>query len=206
MRNHSVQYSSEPGFGWQKLRRQWPSIYEAYADLQLDEWTQVKIEVRGRQASLYVNGSQNPSLVVDGLKGEDLQGAIALWGYAGEEAYFSNLRISNAKPEPVENGGEAAGTWDVKYASDAGSYTGTMKLVRQNSTLIGIWSGAFGPDQPISGTWRDGYVELTFGGTWPEQPGTVTATLAGWIDEDSAKGRMKVEGRADGRWTALRKK
>src|ERR1700677_1883956 len=139
MRNHSVQYSSEPGFGWEKLRRQWPSIYEAYADLQLDEWTQVKIEVRGRQARLYVNGSQNPSLVVDGLKGEDLQGAIALWGYAGEEAYFSNLRISNAKPEPLENGGEAAGTWDVKYASDAGSYTGTMKLVRQDSTLAGIW-------------------------------------------------------------------
>jgi len=206
MRNHSVQYSSEPGFGWEKLRRQWPSIYEAYADLQLDEWTKVKIEVRGRQARLYVNGSANPSLVVDGLKGEDLQGAIALWGYAGEEAYFSNLRISNAKPELLENGGEAAGTWDVKYASDAGQYAGTMKLVREDSTLVGIWSGAFGPDQQVSGTWRDGYVELTFSGTWPEQPGAVTATLAGWIDGDSAKGRMKVEGRADGRWSALRKK
>jgi hypothetical protein len=81
-----------------------------------------------------------------------------------------------------------------------------MKLVRQDNTLAGIWSGAFGPNQPVSGIWRDGYVELTFSGTWPEQPGTVTATLAGWVDEDSAKGRMKVEGRADGRWTAVRKK
>jgi hypothetical protein len=206
MRNHSVQYCSEPGFGWEKLRRRWPSIYEAYADLQLDGWTKVKIEVRGRQARLYVNGSDSPSLVVDGLKGEDLQGAVALWSYAGEEAYFSNLRISNAKPEPLENGGEAAGTWDVKFASDAGSYAGTMKLVREGGTLVGIWSGAFGPDQPVSGSWRDGYVELTFSGTWPEQPGTVTATLAGWIDADSAKGRMKVEGRADGRWSAVRKK
>jgi hypothetical protein len=206
MRNHSVQYSSEPGFGWEKLRRRWPWIYEAYADLQLDEWTKVKIEVRGRLAKLYVNGSENPSLVVDGLKGEDLQGAVALWSYAGEEAYFSNLRIINATPEPLQNGGEAAGTWNVTFSSDAGSYAGTMKLVRQDSTLLGIWSGAFGPDQPLSGTWRDGYVELTFSGTWPEQPGTVTATLAGWIDEDSAKGRMKVEGRADGRWRALRKK
>ena len=206
MRNHSVQYVSAPGFGWEKLRRNWPSIYEAYADLQLDEWTKVKIEVHGRQARLYVNGSENPSLVVDGLKGEDLQGSVALWSYAGEQAYFSNLRIINAKPEPLQNSGEAAGTWDVKYASDAGSYTGTMKLVRQGSTLLGIWSGAFGPDQPVSGTWRDGYVELTFSGTWPEQPGTVTATLAGWVDEDSAKGRMKVEGRAEGRWSALRNK
>jgi hypothetical protein len=206
MRNHSVQYAAEPGFGWEKLRRQWPSIYEAYAELQLDEWTKVKIEVHGRQAKLYVNGSENPSLVVDGLKGEDLQGAVALWSYAGEEAYFSNLRISNTKPEPLTNDGEGAGTWDVKFASDAGTYTGTMKLVRQDNTLAGIWSGAFGPNQPVSGIWRDGYVELTFSGTWPEQPGTVTATLAGWVDEDSAKGRMKVEGRADGRWTAVRKK
>jgi hypothetical protein len=106
MRNHSVQYSSEPNFGWEMLRRRWPFIYQAYADLQLDAWTKVKIEVRGRVAKLYVNGSEKPSLVVDGLKGEDLQGSIALWSYAGEEAYFSKLRISNTKPEPVENGGD----------------------------------------------------------------------------------------------------
>lgn len=206
MRNHSVQYSSEPNFGWEKLRRRWPFIYEAYADLQLDAWTKVKIEVRGRVAKLYVNGSEKPSLVVDGLKGEDLQGGIALWSYSGEEAYFSNLRISNAPPEPLENGGDAAGTWEVECASDAGRFGGTMKLVRQDSTLSGLWSGAFGPDQAVSGTWRDGYVELSFSGTWPEQPGTVTATFAGWIDGDAARGRMKVEGRADGRWSAVRKK
>lgn len=206
MRNHSVQYVSAPNFGWEKLRRQWPFIYEAYADLQTDEWTKVKIDVHGRHASLYLNGSPNPSLVVDGMKGEDLQGALALWGYAGEESYFSNLKITNTKPEPLENGGDAAGTWDVKFATDAGSYAGTMKLVRQGSTLAGLWSGAFGADQPVSGIWRDGYVELAFSGTWPDQPGTVTATLAGWVDGDSAKGRMKVEGRADGRWTAVRSK
>ena len=206
MRNHSVQYVSEPGFDWEKLRRQWPFIYESYAELQLDEWTRVKIEVRGRQARLFVNGSENPSLVVDGLKGEELQGAVGLWSYTGEDSYFSNLRITNTKPEPVENGGEAAGTWDVKFATDAGGFAGALKLVRQGSTLAGIWSGDLGPDQPVSGVWRDGYVELTFSGTWPQQPGAVTAAMAGWIDGDSGKGRMKVEGRADGRWSAVRKK
>ena len=206
MRNHSVQYVSEPGFGWEKLRRQWPFIYEAYADLQPEEWTNVKIEVHGRHAELFLNGSTKPSLIVDGLKGEDLQGAVALWSAVGEESYFSNLKITYAKPEPVENGGETAGTWDVKYGSDAGTYTGTMKLVREGNTVIGLWSGAFGPDQTVRGVWRDGYVELAFSGTWPEEPGAVTATLVGWVDGDSAKGRMKVEGRADGRWTAVRKK
>lgn len=206
MRNHSVQYTAGPGYGWEKLRREWPFIYESYAELQPGEWAPVKIEVHGRQAKLYLNGSANPNLIVDGMKGENLNGAIALWGYAGEESYFSNLRVTNAKADPVVNGGEAAGTWDVTYGSDAGRYTGTMKLVRQNNTLVGIWSGDLGPDQQISGTWRNGYVEVSFGAMWPEQAGTAIATMAGWVDGDSAAGRMKVEGRADGRWTAVRKK
>ena len=206
MRNHAVQYVSAPEFGWEKLRRHWPFIYESWADLQLDEWTKVKIDVHGRQARLYVNGSEKPSLIVDGMKGEELEGPIALWGYTGEEAYFSNLRITNVKPEPVQNGADADGTWDVTCPTDAGFFGGTLKLVRQDSTLVGIWSGALGPDQAVNGMWRDGYVELTFSGTWPGQPGAVTVTLDGWVDGDSAKGRMKVEGRAMGRWMAVRKK
>ena len=206
MRNHSVQYTSEPNYGWEKLRRNWPFIYESYADLQLEEWTKVKIDVHGRKATLYLNGSTKPSLVVDGLKGEDLQGSVAFWSYAREEAYFSNLKVTNDNPEPIENGGEVAGTWDVKYASDAGMYGGTMRLVREGNMVTGLWSGAFGPSQQVNGFWRDGYVELSFSGAWQDQPGMVTATLAGWVDGDAAKGRMKVEGRADGRWTAARKK
>jgi len=203
-RNHSVQYVAEPGFGWEPLRRQWPSIYEAYADLQPDHWTKVKIEVHGRIAKLYLNGAPNPSLVVDGLKGEDLQGGIALWSATDEDAYFTNLKITSAKPEPLQNGGEVAGTWNVSFISDAGNYAGTMKLTRDGQSVTGKWSGAFGSDLPISGTWRNGYVELTFNGTWPDPTGTATATLAGWIDGNSAEGRMKVEGRADGQWTATR--
>ena len=80
-----------------------------------------------------------------------------------------------------------------------------MKLVREGSSIAGLWSGGLGPDQPVSGTWRDGYVELTVSGTWPELPGSVTATLAGWVDKNSGTGRMKIEGLTDGRWSATRK-
>ena len=206
MRNHSVQYTSEPDFGWEKLRRQWPFIYEAYADIAPDVWVKVKIVVHGRQARLYLNGSSQPSLVVNGLKGEDLDGAIGLWSYEGEEAYFSNLRITNDKPEAIENGGDIAGSWDVKLATDAGPLGGTLKLVRQDSTVTGLFSGTLGPVQTVSGFWRNGYVELQFSGTWPNQPGSVTATLAGWVDGNGAGGRAKVEGRADGVWSASRSK
>jgi hypothetical protein len=121
MRNHSVQYVSEPDFGWYKLRREWPWVYEAYADLKLETWTKVRIEVKGRSAKLYLNGSENPSLVVDGLKGEDLRGAVALWGVPGQEAYFSNVRITNSTSLQVKNGADASGGWQVTVCSGKNS-------------------------------------------------------------------------------------
>jgi hypothetical protein len=81
-----------------------------------------------------------------------------------------------------------------------------MNLTRDGNKVTGTWSGSFGADQPVTGTWRNGYIELTLGGVWPEESVPVTTRLAGWIDDDSGKGRMKAEGRAEGQWTALRKK
>src|SRR5437588_3527513 len=135
MRNHSVQYVSVPDFDWYKLRRGWPWVYEAYADLQPETWTKVRIEVIGRAAKLYLNGSENPSLVADGLKGQDLRGGVELWGYQGEEAYFSNVRITNSTPLPVKNGADASGTWQVKGQSDAGPFGGTLTLGRDGSKV-----------------------------------------------------------------------
>ena len=204
MRNHSVQYVEGPDFDWYKLRREFPFVYESYAELKPETWTKMKIEVSGRDAKLYLNGSAEPSLVVHGLRGEDLRGGVALWGYQGEEAYFSNVRIANATPAPVRNGSDAAGTWQVKYASDVGLISGTLKLARDGSKLTGTWSGDMGNDLSVQGTWRNGYVEFTFPCTWMKETSQVTAHLAGWIDGDSAQGRMVVEGRADGPWSAAK--
>ena len=94
MRNHTVQYASEPDFGWYRLRREWPWVYESHAELAMDSWTKVRIEVVARSAKLYLNGSAKPSLVVDGLKGEDLHGAVGLWGFTERRHIFptSGLR------------------------------------------------------------------------------------------------------------------
>lgn len=208
MRNHSVQYVAKPGYDWYPLRRQWPWIYESWADLKPETWTHVKIELQGRSARLFLNGSDSPSLVVNGLKGEDLSGGVALWGYPGEESYFSNLRVTPSKPLSIHNGSEAAGMWKVTFASDYGRFQGTMELHRESKAVTGTWSGDLGNDLSVTGTWRDGYVELAFIGKWQENPKDTpvpaAATLAGWIDGDSAAGRMKVEGHADGQWTAAR--
>ena len=93
-RNHSAQYISNPGFPWHLLRKEFPEKYETYVDLVAGEWTKVKIEVRGEKARLYVNGVEQPTMLVNDLKQKQSKGAIALWIGTGTVAHFANVRIS----------------------------------------------------------------------------------------------------------------
>src|SRR6202034_322965 len=154
-RNHAVQYVSEPDFGWYRLRREWPSVYESYAELAMETWTKVRIEVAGRAAKLYLNGSAKPSLVMDGLKGEDLRGAVGLWSFTDEEAYFSNVRITPVLPKDLKNGSEVAGSWEMRCSSDAGGMVASMELHRDGNIVTGTWSGPLGENLPVAGTWRN---------------------------------------------------
>lgn len=45
---------------------------------------------------LYVNGAQQPCLVVNDLKQGEGSGAIALWIGSGTEAYFSGVTITRS--------------------------------------------------------------------------------------------------------------
>jgi len=97
-RNHSTQYISHPDWPWFRLRRETPSRYESYVDLVPDEWTRIRIEVRGDKARLYVHGQEQPALVVNDVKsGGSRSGAIALWIGPGTVAHFRNLTVT---PEP----------------------------------------------------------------------------------------------------------
>ena len=93
-RNHSAQYISVPEFPWQRLRSETPGKYETYVDLVPGEWTKVRVEVRGEDARLYVNGAKQPTLVVHDLKHGASTGVIALWIGPGTVAHFANLRVS----------------------------------------------------------------------------------------------------------------
>jgi hypothetical protein len=93
-RNHSTQYSSFPDFDFARSRHEAPEKYESYVDLQPGVWTKYKIEVTGKSARLYVNGAEQPCLIVDDLKLEPREGGVALWVGPGTEGYFSNLKIA----------------------------------------------------------------------------------------------------------------
>jgi hypothetical protein len=93
-RNHSTQYSSYPDFDFARSRQEAPEKYESYVDLQPGVWTKYKIELVGSKARLYVNGAEQPCLIVNDLKLEPKNGGVALWVGPGTEGYFSNLKIT----------------------------------------------------------------------------------------------------------------
>src|SRR6185295_17668902 len=64
-RNHATQYISHPDWPWSRLRRETPSKYEAYVDLEADTWTKIRIEVRGDRARLFVHDQAQPTLLVN---------------------------------------------------------------------------------------------------------------------------------------------
>lgn len=94
-RNHSAQYISVPGFSWHKLRDESPGKYESYVDLVPGAWTNVKIEMEGESARLYVNDAGQPTLIVHDLKQPIEKGSIAFWIGPGTIAYFTGLSLSH---------------------------------------------------------------------------------------------------------------
>jgi hypothetical protein len=94
-RNHSIQYFSYPGYDFDRLRQEAGGVYESYADMGLDEWITMRIEVKGKQARLFLNNNKQPSLIVNDLKlGDNISGAIGLWVDIGTEGYFKDLKVT----------------------------------------------------------------------------------------------------------------
>lgn len=93
-RNHSIQYYSYPEYKFDRLRREFPERYESYADMQLNEWITMRVEINGSQAKLFLGKQKEPVLIVNDLKhGPDLAGSIGLWVDVGTEGFFRDLKV-----------------------------------------------------------------------------------------------------------------
>lgn len=93
-RNHSIQYFAFPDYKFEHLRKEYPEKYESYADMGLNEWITLKIEVQELKAKLFLNNKEQPSLIVNDLKlGNNNSGGIGLWVGNWTEGYFKDLKI-----------------------------------------------------------------------------------------------------------------
>jgi hypothetical protein len=94
-RNHSIQYYSYPDYKFDRLRKESPERYESYADMEMNKWISMRIEIKDARAKLFLNNNQQPSLIVNDLKhGANASGSIALWVGTGTEGYFKDLKIT----------------------------------------------------------------------------------------------------------------
>jgi hypothetical protein len=95
-RNHSIQYYSYPDYKFDRLRKEAPERYESYADMEMNKWITVRIEVKDKQAKLFLDNNTQPSLIVNDLKhGADFSGGIGLWVEVGTEGYFKDLKVTS---------------------------------------------------------------------------------------------------------------
>lgn len=94
-RNHSIQYFAFPDFKFEILRKEAPELYESYADMGLNEWINIRIEVKENEAQLFLDNSKYPVLIVKDLKlGANTNGEIGLWIGNWTEGYFKDLKIT----------------------------------------------------------------------------------------------------------------
>ncbi len=95
---HSVQYISHPNYTWSVLREEYPGKYENSVNPVPDpnKFFHAKIVIQKPQVSVYVDNSQEPSLVVNELT-ERTGGKIGLWMDFVSEGTFANLKITPVK-------------------------------------------------------------------------------------------------------------
>lgn len=94
-RNHTVQYMSHPDYPWRKLRTETPSRYESYVDITPATWIHLRIEIDGDKAKLFIDGREQPTLIVNDVKsGAEASGAVAIWFEGSTVAHAKNLEIT----------------------------------------------------------------------------------------------------------------
>jgi len=95
---NTVQYvcKGRDGADWRTLRSQFPGKYESGARIRMNEWFRVRLVLRGRSVSVFVDDGEQSVLVVDKLLGERPAGAIGLWGW---RSHFRNFSFAPARPE-----------------------------------------------------------------------------------------------------------
>lgn len=104
-RNHTIQYFAYPDQKFDRLRKDSPEKYESYADMAMNEWITLRMEVRGQNARLFINDNQEPALVVKDLKnGMGQKSAIGLWVDIGTEGYFKDLKVIKREKSPLPTG------------------------------------------------------------------------------------------------------
>jgi CubicO group peptidase (beta-lactamase class C family) len=93
-KNYMVQYIAMPQYDWFNLRSDQAGVFESQINNapKAESWFHVKIEVKGKMISVFVNDQETPALQVEKLN--SLQdGKIGFWVGNASKGDFANLKI-----------------------------------------------------------------------------------------------------------------
>ena len=92
---HSVQYISHPEYTWYRLREESPEKYEnpVVPVPNPDDWFHAAIVVDHPTVKVFVDGNNQPSLVIEQLSTRK-EGWIGFWVGNGSDGWFKNLVIT----------------------------------------------------------------------------------------------------------------
>lgn len=134
---NAVQYAPRMNGGstWQLYPE-----FNAVADFPRNQWTHVRVEVRGTRIEVYVGDNPKAVLVVPRLRGIPQKGGVAFWGRVNGEptlwgAALSNISIRPMTPASTESAARPAPpagtltTWEV--ASPVKNEKGGMTTIPQ---------------------------------------------------------------------------
>ncbi len=95
---HAIQYISQPGYPWDRLRSQRSGQFEkpVLPEPDANAWVHLKVVVRGNDVSAFVNGAASPALHVQGLSGR-ARGGVGLWVGDPSPGDFANLVVRRSK-------------------------------------------------------------------------------------------------------------
>ena len=94
---HGIQYISLPKFTWRVLRANSPGIYEGLIEPAPDpnSWVRVRIVIRDSMISTYINGNNEPSLVVKEIT-HSKSGSIGFYVADTSGGDFANISITKS--------------------------------------------------------------------------------------------------------------
>jgi hypothetical protein len=95
LRSHGIQYISLPQFTWRVLREKFPDKYEHAIDPAPDpnSWLRVRVVIKDSVISTYINGNNEPSLVVKKLTNLST-GTLGFYVADTSGGDFANLAIT----------------------------------------------------------------------------------------------------------------
>ena len=93
-RQHGCQYFSFPGYTFSYFRDFGITDFENRVDLELDEWFTLKAVIQDEKASFYLNGSEEPVLVVNEMKhGKGTYGQVGVYVDNGTDGFVKDIVI-----------------------------------------------------------------------------------------------------------------